>query len=65
MNKLKSFKFFDQIKQEVKKVIWPDKKELIASTFIVVVTVLLVSLLCLMMDYSIHNLISFILNIGK
>ncbi|MBY0533835.1 Protein translocase subunit SecE [Candidatus Megaera venefica] len=62
---LKAYKFFDQVKQEAKKVIWPVKKELITSTSIVVVAVLLFSLVSLVLDYGIHNLIQFLLNIGK
>ena len=65
LNKLKPFKFFDQVKQEAKKVVWPEKKELIASASIVVVSVLLFSLASLILDYGIHNSIRFLLNIGK
>ena len=65
LNKLKPFKFFDQVKQEAKKVAWPEKKELIASASIVIVAVLLFSFASLILDYGIHNLIRFLLNIGK
>ena len=65
LNKLKPFKFFDQVKQEAKKVVWPEKKELIASASIVVVSVLLFSLASLILDYGIHNSMRFLLNIGK
>ena len=65
LNKLKPLKFFDQIKQETKKVTWPEKKELIASVSIVVVAVLLFSLASLILDYGIHNSVRFLLNIGK
>ncbi len=62
---LKVYKFFDQVKQEAKKVIWPVRKELMTSASIVVVAVLLFSLVSLVLDYGIHNLIQFLLNIGK
>ena len=65
LNKLKPFKFFSQVKQEAKKVVWPEKKELIASASIVVVSVLLFSLASLVLDYGIHNSVRFLLNIGK
>lgn len=65
LNKIKPFKFLDQVKQEAKKVFWPEKKELISSVLIVSVTVLLFSLLSLVVDYGIHNLVRFLLNIGK
>ena len=62
---LKAYKFFDQVKQEAKKVVWPEKKELIASVSIVLVAVFLFSLVSLILDYGIHNLVRFLLNIGK
>ncbi|MCF8493949.1 MAG: preprotein translocase subunit SecE [Rickettsiaceae bacterium] len=62
---LKVYKFFDQVKQEAKKVIWPLKKELITSASVVVVAVFIFSLVSLVLDYGIHNLVQFLLNIGK
>ena len=62
---LKVYKFFDQVKQEAKKVIWPVKKELITSATTVVVAVFVFSLVSLVLDFGIHNLIQFLLNIGK
>ena len=62
---LKAYKFFDQVKQEAKKVIWPLKKELITSASVVVVAVFIFSLVSLVLDYGIHNLVQFLLNIGK
>ena len=62
---LKVYKFFDQVKQEAKKVIWPVKKELITSASVVVVEVFVFSLVSLVLDFGIHNLIQFLLNIGK
>ncbi|XVN40642.1 MAG: preprotein translocase subunit SecE [Rickettsia endosymbiont of Argas persicus] len=61
----KIYKFFEQVKQEAYKVVWPTKKELIASTSVVIVAVLIFSLICLVLDYSIHNIIQILLNIGK
>jgi len=62
---LKAYKFFDQVKQEAKKVVWPAKKELIGSVSIVLVAVFSFSLASLILDYGIHNLVRFLLNIGK
>lgn len=65
LEKIKIYKFFDQVRQEARKVVWPERKELIASTSIVVIAVLLFSLATMILDYGIHNLISFLLNVGK
>lgn len=61
----KIFKFFVQVKQEANKVVWSGKKELITSTGIVIIAVFIFSIICLILDYSIHTLIQFLLNIGK
>lgn len=65
LHKLNLLKFFSQVKQEAKKVSWPQKKELITLASTVVVTVLLFSFISLILDYSIHSLVQFLLNIGK
>jgi preprotein translocase subunit SecE len=65
LHQLKLFRFFSQVQQEAKKVVWPNKKELIASASIVIVVVLLFSVASLLLDYGIHNLVIFLLNIGK
>ncbi|PCJ29512.1 MAG: preprotein translocase subunit SecE [Rickettsiales bacterium] len=62
---LKSYKFFEQVKQETKKVVWPEKKELTTSALIVVVSVFLFSIVSLIVDYGILNLVQMLLNIGK
>ena len=59
------FKFYEQVKQEAGKVVWPQKKELITSTLIVIVAVLVFSVIFLILDYSIHNIVQMLLNIGK
>ncbi len=65
MKQTKLYKFFDQVRQEAKKVIWPERKELVTSVIVVVIAVCLFSVASLILDYGIHNLIRFLLNIGK
>ncbi len=65
LKKLRAYKFFDEVRQEIKKVTWPTRKELITSVLIVFVAVFLFSIVTLIFDYGIHNFISFLLNIGK
>lgn len=59
------FKFYEQVKQEVYKIVWLGKKELIISTIIVVVAVFIFSIICLVLDYGIHSIMQVLLNIGK
>ena len=65
MKQTKLYKFFDQVRQEAKKGVWPEKKELVASVVVVIIAVFLFSLASLILDYGIHNIIKFFLNIGK
>ena len=61
----KIYRFWEQVKQEASRVVWLSRKELIISTAMVIVTVFIISLICLFLDYGIHNVIQFLLNIGK
>ncbi|MCC8417289.1 MAG: preprotein translocase subunit SecE [Rickettsia endosymbiont of Bryobia graminum] len=61
----KVYKFYEQVKQEAYKIVWLSKKELITSTVIVVVAVFIFSMICLVLDYSIHSIMQILLNIGK
>lgn len=65
MKNTKAYKFFDQVKQEAKKIVWPQKKELMTSVVVVIIAVCVFSFASLILDYGIHNLIKFLLNIGK
>ena len=59
------FKFYEQVKKEAGKVVWPQKKELTTSTLIVMAAVLVFSIIFLVLDYSLHNIVQMLLNIGK
>lgn len=65
IKRTKTYKFFDQVKQEAKKVAWPVKKELTTSVLVVVLAVVLISFVSMILDYGIHNVVQFILSIGK
>lgn len=59
------FKFYQQVKQEVGKVTWPVKNELVSSSLIVISVVVVFSLVCLGIDFFINTIIQMLLNIGK
>ncbi|MES2215496.1 MAG: preprotein translocase subunit SecE [Pseudomonadota bacterium] len=65
LKELKLYKFYEQVKQEAQKVVWPTRKELTTSTGVVLVAVLVFSVVCLFIDYGIHSSIQLLLNIGK
>lgn len=53
--------FFREVKVESKKVIYPDKNELIDSTWIVIVTVVLISIFLGVIDLSLTKLVGLVL----
>lgn len=59
------YKFYEQVKQEAYRVAWPTRKDVMTSTGVVLLVVLVFSLVCVLLDYSIHSVIQFVLNLGK
>ena len=59
MKKIKQF--FEEVINEVKKVTWPGKKEIIGSTTVVVVLVLIVSFYIGFVDFVLSKLLSVVL----
>jgi preprotein translocase subunit SecE len=55
LNKIKDF--FREVKVEVKKVVFPSKDELIGSTWVVIITVLVISLFLGVVDISLSKLV--------
>ncbi|MEJ2696285.1 MAG: preprotein translocase subunit SecE [Candidatus Sulfobium sp.] len=49
--------FFREVKTESKKVVYPDRDELIGSTWIVIITVVFVSLFLGIIDLSLTKLV--------
>ena len=58
-------KFYMEVIQEFNKVVWPGKQELITTTIVVIASVILMSALFVLVDYVVHNIVEFILKIGK
>ena len=58
-------KFYVEVLQEFHKIVWPKKNELISTTIVVIVAVLLFSFLFLTIDYIVHYIIKIILKMGK
>lgn len=64
--KLKNLsKFYEQVKQEAVRVTWPTKSELLTSTYIVLISVFVFSLVFLLVDYGIHSIIQWLLGLGS
>lgn len=57
-------KFIQEVKSEARKVTWPSKKEMIASTIAVFIMVIIAALFLYLADQVIAFLVSFILGFG-
>lgn len=55
-NRIKEF--FKEVKSEVKKVVYPSKDELVGSTWVVIIAVVVVSLFLGVVDLGLSKLVS-------
>ncbi|NCO84066.1 MAG: preprotein translocase subunit SecE [Nitrospirae bacterium CG_4_10_14_3_um_filter_44_29] len=55
-NRIKEF--FKEVKIEIKKVVYPSKDELVGSTWVVIITVVLVSLFLGVVDLGLSKVVS-------
>jgi preprotein translocase subunit SecE len=55
LNKIKEF--FREVKTEVKKVVFPTKEELIGSTWVVIITVFIISLFLGIIDLGLSKIV--------
>jgi preprotein translocase subunit SecE len=61
----KIYRFCAEVRHEAKKVTWPTRQEIFRTFVIVAASIVIFSLACLLLDYIIHFIITFLLNIGK
>jgi len=54
-------RFLKEVRQEVKKVTWPQRKEVIGSTVVVIVAVFVVSFFLGLIDVTLQKLLSYII----
>jgi preprotein translocase subunit SecE len=65
LKKLKVYKFFEQVKQEAKKISWLERRELIISVGVILVAVSVFSAAIMLVDYLVYNVIQFTLHLGR
>ena len=63
MRNLKPVKFFYEVKQEGKKIVWPTRKETLITTAMVFVMVIIFSIFFLLVDNIISWIIKFLLGL--
>jgi protein translocase subunit secE/sec61 gamma len=59
------FQFLQEVRQETKKVTWPNRRETVITTVIVILMCILASLFLFAVDQAIHMGISLILGLGR
>jgi preprotein translocase subunit SecE len=59
LNKVKEF--FNEVKVEVKKVVFPSKDELVGSTWVVIITVIIISVFLGVVDLGLSKLVGWFL----
>ena len=64
-SKTNPFTFFQQVRSETAKVVWPSRRETVISTIMVLVMVFIAALFFFAADQLLSVIISFILNLGS
>ena len=55
--------FFGEVRDEMRKVTWPDKPQLVQSTWVILIFVLVVSFIIFVMDWSVRGIIDIVVNV--
>ena len=55
--------FFGEVRDEMQKVTWPDRPQLVNSTWVILIFVLIVSGIIFVMDWSVRGIIDIIVNV--
>lgn len=55
--------FFGEVREEMRKVTWPDRPQLVNSTWVILIFVLVVSGIIFVMDWSVRGVIDIIVNV--
>ncbi|WP_158809423.1 preprotein translocase subunit SecE [Beijerinckia sp. L45] len=58
------FQFLQEVRQEANKVTWPNRRETLITTALVIVMCVFASLFLFAADQGIHILITFVLSLG-
>ncbi len=64
MAKVSPIQFFRQVKQEVKKVTWPTKKEVMQSSIMVIILVVIAATFFFFVDQILGWIVKLVLDIG-
>lgn len=58
------WKFIQEVREELKHVIWPSKEEVVKSTWIILLTVIALSIFLFVTDFVFEKVFEFLVNLG-
>jgi len=58
------WKFIQEVREELKHVIWPSREEVVKSTWIILLTVIVLSIFLFMTDFVFEKVFEFLVNLG-
>ncbi len=65
MAKTSPVEFFNQVKAETKKVVWPSRKDTIRTALLVVMMTVLLGVFFLVVDSAFQAIVNFLLGLAK
>jgi preprotein translocase, SecE subunit, bacterial len=58
------WKFIQEVREELKHVIWPSREEVVKSTWIILLTVIALSIFLFVTDFVFEKVFEFLVNLG-
>lgn len=58
-------KFINEVREELKHVVWPSRQEVVKSTWIILITVIIISIFLFFTDFVFEQLFEFMVNLGS
>ncbi|GIX42804.1 MAG: protein translocase subunit SecE [Leptospiraceae bacterium] len=58
------WKFIQEVREELKHVIWPSREEVVKSTWIILLTVIAISIFLFVTDFVFEKIFEFLVNLG-
>ena len=65
MARTNPFQFLQEVRQEVSKVVWPNRRETTVTTLMVFVMVFLAAIFFLLADQALSFIVTFLLELGN
>jgi len=56
-------RFIHEVVEEMRKVTWPDRPQVVQSTWVILIFVLIVSAIIFVMDWSVRGIIDIVVNV--